>query len=364
MLSSARGFIQLPIVLLILLVTATGSYIAPKIPEKVREVKSNYEAKKLAQDSVPAGTASSQEILVGFREGVQRGQADVVHKRARGRVKKNIEKLNTDVVVVDGESISGAIDAYKQMPEVEYAEPNFIASAVYIPNDSLYGSQWNLEKIGSGESFDVSKGGYSSIAVIDTGVDSGHSDLSGSVSSGYNTIDENEDTRDENGHGTHVAGIAAAASDNGTGIASVSFQAKVLPVKVLSKDGWGYYSDIAEGIVYATDQGARIINLSLGGGSDSETLKKAVRFALSKGGLIVAAAGNNGNNAPFYPASYPGVLAVSASDQQDNLASFSSYGSNIFTASPGVGITSTVPGGDYKTYSGTSMSAPHLSGLL
>lgn len=361
-LSHSKGFIQIPIALIILGLTALGGYTATKIPEAIQE----REFKKISQESsIPAGSASSEELLIGFKPGVGNSQRDQAHEKNRGVLKKRLGQINTDSVKVPVDStVQETIEQYQNMPGVEFAEPNFLATAFAAPNDTLYSKQWNLVKILTEDAYELSQGGFGPIAIIDTGVDASHPDLAGLVIEGYNTITDTNDAADEHGHGTHVAGIASAQTNNGNGIASASYQSTILPVRVLHADGTGTYDDLSEGIVYAADQNARIINMSLGGGSDSKTLKRAVDYALSQGSIIVAAAGNNGNSAAIYPAAYPGVLAVSASDKNDDLASFSSYGNNIFAASPGVSITSSVPGGKYTEYSGTSMSAPHLAGLI
>ena len=362
---SARGFIQFPILLAVVILGAAGTYTAAKLPQYFEEVKQKQLQKELAQNNLPAGTASSEEILVGFRGGVASTQRDLIHQQARAGLKRRIGQINTDVVRIPaGSSVREMIAHYQNLPQIEYAEPNFLAVAFLTPNDPLYHNQWNLQKVVVEDAYDVVTGGFGPIAIVDTGVDAAHADLIGLVLEGYNTIDETSNTLDDHGHGTHVAGIASAQTNNTTGVASISHQATILPIKVLNKDGVGTYGDVSEGIIYAADKNVRIINLSLGGSSDSTTLKRAVNYALNRGSLLVAAAGNNGNDAPMYPAVYEGVLAVSASDKNDNLAGFSSFGSNIFVASPGVAITSSVPGGSYKEYSGTSMSAPHLSGLL
>ena len=173
----------------------------------------------------------------------------------------------------------------------------------------------------------------------------------------------NANVTDDFGHGTHVAGIAAAATNNGIGIAGVSWGARVMPVKVLDQYGNGWYSDIADGIVYAADNGAKIINLSLGGAAASQTLCQAAAYAQQKGALLVAATGNAGA-AVLYPAACDGVLAVAATDRSDQRASFSNYGPEVDLAAPGVDIYSTWPWLDgYFTKSGTSMAAPHVSGV-
>lgn len=358
---SIRGFVSLPLILLLVTLIGLGGLAAVKLPEIRREAS----FKKLAQNSLPSGAASGSEILIGFRPGVSLPEAAQIHRAEQAALKKRIKGIDVEVVELPAEvPVQEAAAKYKARVEVEFAEPNFLAQALLTPNDPLYNKQWNLQKIVSDESFDVSRGGFSKIAVVDTGVDPNHPDLSGLVLSGFNTIDGTENSADDHGHGTHVAGIAAAQTNNAEGVASVSFKSTILPVKVLNKDGFGTYGDVAEGIVYAADSGARVLNLSLGGSSDSETLKRAVRYAQGKGSLLVAAAGNTGNDTSVYPAAYDGVLAVSASDQNDNLAGFSSFGKNIFVASPGVSITSTVLEAKYTSYNGTSMAAPHLSGLL
>ncbi len=361
-LSSSKGFIQIPAILFFLGLMAIGGYTAVKVPEIIQE----QEYQRISEESsIPVGSASSEEILVGFKSGVSNSQRDLAHQNNRAVLKARLGKINTDSIKVPTDSTAQeTIKRYHNMPGVEYAEPNFLATAFISPNDTLYSKQWNLHKILSEDAYELSQGGFGPIAIIDTGVDASHPDLSSLIIEGFNTINDTTNTNDDHGHGTHVAGIASAQTNNSNGIASISYQSTILPIKVLSADGTGTYDDVAEGIVYAADRNARIINMSLGGGSDSQTLKRAVDYALGRGSIIVAAAGNNGNTAEVYPAAYSGVLAVSASDQNDKLPSFSSYGGNIFVASPGVSITSALPGGKYGELSGTSMSAPHLSGLI
>jgi subtilisin family serine protease len=183
---------------------------------------------------------------------------------------------------------------------------------------------------------------------------------------------EDADVRDDYGHGTHVAGIAGAATNNGVGIAGIAWGAQVMPVKVLDQYGNGWYSDIAAGIIYAADNGASVINLSLGGESDSQTLRAAVDYARNRGAVVVAATGNTGG-AVLYPAAYEPVLAVAATDANDQRASFSNYGPQVDLSAPGEGIYSTwcrpdpvsslCLGNYYFTKSGTSMAVPHVAGV-
>lgn len=333
--------------------------------EEIVGIKELKEAQELTQSTIAQGTAASEEVLVGFKSGTSRSQKDSVHGKKNGHVKKKLDKVNVDVVELPaGTSVQDGIDAYEADSNVSFAEPNYLAQAFAVPNDPYYSSQWGLAKIAAPAAFDLSQGDAIRVAVIDTGVAASHPDLSGVVTTGYNTIAENTNTEDDHGHGTHCAGIVSAKTNNGVGVASVSYRSVIVPVKVLNSSGYGSYSDVAEGIIYASDHGSRVLSMSLGGPSSSETLRLAVVYAQGKGSIIVAAAGNSGNDAPLYPAAYPGVLAVSASDRNDLLATFSSYGSNVFMASPGVSILSTLMGGSYGSMSGTSMATPHISGAL
>lgn len=203
-----------------------------------------------------------------------------------------------------------------------------------------------------------------SVAVIDTGVDCSHPDLSCDQSAGFNAIDPEASSVDDNGHGTHVAGTIAAKW-NGAGVAGVAPLANVLPVKVLDAEGGGMVSDIVRGIDWAVDRGAKVINMSLGSEKGSPALQRAIRRAHERGVTVVAAAGNEGPGAGTvgYPAAYPETIAVAATDQADGIADFSSRGPEVDLAAPGAQIPSTMPGGGFAAMSGTSMAAPHVAGL-
>lgn len=250
-------------------------------------------------------------------------------------------------------------------PEVAYVEPDGAVTAQdVIPGDPGFPFQYALVNIRAPQGWDVTTGSHLvTIAIVDSGVDQTHPELAPKLLPGYDFVNADADPQDDNGHGTHVAGIAAAMSNNGLGMAGVSWGARILPVKVLNAFNTGTYSNVAAGIVWATDQGAHVINLSLGGASPSLTLENAVNYAAAHGVLMAAAAGNTGG-ALLYPARYPAVIAVASTNAANLRAPSSAFGPELDLSAPGVSIYSLAPGGGYTILSGTSMSAPHISGAL
>jgi subtilisin family serine protease len=203
------------------------------------------------------------------------------------------------------------------------------------------------------------------VAIVDTGIDGSHDDLTGLVDGGYSALTKSENPesyQDDNGHGTHVAGIVAARRD-GRGVVGVAPRARLYAVKVLDSDGTGSVSDIIDGIVWAAKNGIQVMNLSIGSSVDSDALHRAVRYARSKGVVLVAAAGNAGQSVSF-PGAYAEAICVTASDPEDRLAVFSNYGPEVDFIAPGVDILSDRLGGGVVSYSGTSMAAPHVTGLV
>ncbi|MCX7706896.1 MAG: S8 family serine peptidase, partial [Anaerolineae bacterium] len=266
------------------------------------------------------------------------------------------------------------------LPWVAYAEPNYIARAATslaqerYPNDPDIGRQWNMRRILAPAAWAVTRGSFSLVvAVLDSGIDRFHPEFTGRLLPGYDYVNRDNDPNDDDGHGTHVAGLIAAKADNFTGITGLAPNIKLLPYKVLNQNGEGTYSDIASAIYDATNNAyVQVINLSLGGFFSDNTLQNAVAHAVSRGRLVVAAAGNCAQGGPgcsrvnpdYYPAAYPGVLAVGASDHYDQWAFYSGYKPYVGLAAPGGtpgdGIWSTVPGG-YAFSVGTSMAAPLVS---
>jgi type VII secretion-associated serine protease mycosin len=268
-----------------------------------------------------------------------------------------------------------------RIAEAARARKNTLAVEVDVPvralgvpsdDDEYREHQWDIEKINTPAAWETSTGAGVVVAVIDTGVEGNHPDLDGQVLEGYNAIEDGGGGDfDDNGHGTHVAGTVAALTGNGEGVAGFAPDAKVLPIKVLDADGGGYVSDTAEGIVWATDNGAHIINMSLGSDTPTQAEKAAVAYALTNGVTVVAAAGNEREDGSptSYPAAYEGVIAVAATDDQDEIAEYSNRGDYVDVAAPGSGILSTYPlelsedGTGYAELNGTSMAAPHVAAV-
>lgn len=287
--------------------------------------------------------------------------------------------LQAGVVRVEAGLNPESVRAFlESLPGVRYVERNYLAFTCNNPNDPLFPQQWGLVRIQAPQAWaDWQPLRTVYIAILDTGIDATHPDLTQKMRRygngalyGYNPILNN--AHDVHGHGTHCAGIAAAHTHNGIGIAGVAAwnpnltnthtAVQLMPVKVLNDQGYGSFADIARGITWAADNGAHIISLSLGGTAGTQQLQDAVNYAWNRGCLVVAAAGNNGTNAPFYPAFYENALAVAATDPNDTLTAFSQYGAWVDIAAPGQAILSTVPGGGYDAWSGTSMACPHVVG--
>lgn len=332
------------------------------------------------------------QILVGFHPSVA-GEGRAAILSAYGLTAINeIGPLGAYTVrSPEGTPLEEMIAALGRNPAIAYAHPNHYFRASLTPNDPLFKYQYGLSNTGQQiGSVPGSPTGSASadikapsaweettgldtvtVAVVDSGVDLTHPDLAGNMkASGRDFVNNDFDATDDNAHGTQVAGVICAVSDNGEGIAGVAWSCRYLPVKVLDAAGVGTSDKIAQGITWAVDNDASIINLSFGGPTGDETLRNAVKYAYDKGVVVVAAAGNTGL-AVEYPAAYDSyVLAVAASDYHDARASWSCVGSALDVAAPGVRILSTVPTWFFTADSlpygyadGTSVAAAHVSGL-
>ncbi|WP_430506362.1 S8 family serine peptidase [Haloparvum sp. PAK95] len=322
----------------------------------------------------------SNEVLVGVSAGA--GQpSDVVAQYVPDEAAVVHENETLRYVAVsfpDGseEAQQGFIETVTEHGPIKYAEENGTYEALYTPDDPKFGDQYAPQQVNADDAWDTTLGsGDVTIAVVDTGIQYDHPDLDGNMSDadsnhGYDFVDDDEDpypdVLSDEYHGTHVAGIAGAETDNGEGIAGTS-ESAILSCRALDESGSGSFSGIADAIEYATDQGADVINLSLGGSSGSSTLKNAVEYAYNNGVYLAAAAGNDGpcSDCVGYPAAYSECVAVSALDADETLASYSSTGSEVELAAPGTDVLSTTTSdrGDYEKLSGTSMATPVVSGV-
>ncbi len=276
------------------------------------------------------------------------------------------EKWVQDISFNYQASMNGKIPD-EQFFSYQYALLN--SGQVYYPEQNLRGIAAADIKASEGWDWSISSQD-TLIAIVDSGIALGHEDLKNKLQPGYDFVNDDDDPQDDNGHGTFVASLAAAETDNGIGIAGVGWNAMLLPVKVLDSQGNGTYLTIAVGIRYAADQGARVINLSLGGNNDSFILKDACQYAFDKGCILVAAAGDSGSETVQFPAAYDSLcLAVGASDANDVLAPFSNRGQQIDVVAPGVWVfgASFDPARptelrSYDWGNGTSLAAAHVSG--
>jgi subtilisin family serine protease len=311
-----------------------------------------------------SGEYALDEVLVRFKKSTTDESILQCLSPSNAMILSTIEEIGVWVVRVPFGKVAETIAAISVCPGVRYAEPNYLASiADTIPSDPKLSLQYGLVNIRAPQGWDYSTGSAAvTIAIIDSGVALTHPDLAAKIVPGYDFVNLDDTPQDDNGHGTRVAGIAAASGDNGVGVAGVSWGARIMPIKVLDSVGGGFLADVADGIIWATDHGAQVINLSLGSTSSSTALQDAVNYAYGQGVVLVAAAGNAGINSILYPARYPNVIAVGAVDGANNHAGFSNFGSDLDLTAPGVFIYSTTIGG-YGYESGTSLAVPFVSGL-
>ena len=312
---------------------------------------------------------SADGLNVRFDTNVTAGAVEKAVAAAGGTVKDDAGAAGFVHVEAGTKSATSVAAALAASPAVETVEPNRVRTADAVPNDRLYSTEAAyLEAMHLPEAWDRTTGSSSQVlAILDSGVDLSHPDLQGRLVQGYDFVNNDSNPSDDFGHGTMVAGIAAAQTNNGIGVAGATWQGRVMPVKVLDSRGSATDNDIAAGIHYAVDHGATVINMSLGGPGASDLLQSAVDYATSHNVVVVAAAGNDGGtpdaSVPHYPAACNGVIAVGATDSTGALASFSSYGPWVNVLAPGTGIVSTTYDGSYGQGDGTSFSSPLVAAV-
>ncbi len=353
------------------------------------------------QAAQAAPPAASGRLLVGFKKGVAPDRQGQILAALDGRIAQRFRSIRGGRLVVvrprAGRATKALRKALARHPDVAYAEPDFylFKSETKTPDDPFYALQYAL--IDSPDDHDIdaptawgTRSGCAKVAILDTGIDTDHPDLTGNVykssdkpnngkdddkngyvddTYGYNTIKGKGSGQDDDGHGTHVSGIVAGHGNNDVGVSGTCWSSKLLAVKFMNSKGKGSTSDAIAGIDYAVKQGFKIINCSFGSSSKSSSLHDAVDYAQDHNTLLVVAAGNDGENIdkhPLYPASYTdsNILAVAASTSDDTLADFSNFGSTgVDVAAPGDSIYSTYLDGGYRILSGTSMAAPYVAGV-
>jgi serine protease len=367
-----------------------------------------HEAPPLTTVLPPGTDAVPNELVVDFRDDEPHERIAELGKRLGVSFHPASSQVDVDeIYTVDTDAPDVVLAALRQEPDVEaadfemlYSIPEAAPTALNtdadeglpaddadtankgFPNDPKYKFQWHLSQIHMGSTWKAAQGDGVIVAVIDTGVAKVPDLAETELVPGWNFVDNTADATDDHGHGTHVAGTIAQSTHNGVGVAGVAFHAKIMPIKVLSARGSGSVSGIAEGIRFAADHGAKVINMSLGGAMASQVLAKAVKYAHDKGVTVVCAAGNDGRGKVSYPAASPGAIAVAATQYDETTTFYSNWGKEIDIAAPGgntrvdqngdgmmdgVLQNTVVPGdtskNDYLLFMGTSMASPHVAGV-
>jgi subtilisin family serine protease len=311
----------------------------------------------------PAPSYAPGRILVKWDRGTDHTTKLSLRDKVHASRVDVLEDLDVKVWRVPQGTEQAAVAALRNNPHVAFAERDAIVSTESVPNDPWWPNEWGPVRVHAAQAWDTTTGSPSVVvAVLDTGVDASQPDLEGALVAGRDIVNNDADPADDHGHGTYVAGIVGARSNNGIGVTSYCWSCSVMPVKVLAADGTGSMSNVASGITWAADHGARVINMSLGSTSANSTLAAAVTYAQGKGAVLVASAGNYGSTTPVYPAAYDGVIGVAGTDGTDNLYSWSSYGSWVEVSAPGINMT-TGRNGWYGDFAGTSSAAPVVAGL-
>lgn len=316
-----------------------------------------------AQPSAPGQAAWAKgRLLVMPRAGLSAEEFDKII-RPHGGSAQRVGKSDLHIVQLPEHASETAVQALlAHHPMLKFAELDERVDPDLVANDPYAGSQWHIPKIGAGSAWDKTQGSGITIAILDSGVLGSHADLASKLVPGWNFYDNTSNTADVTGHGTSVAGAAAAITNNGAGVSGVAGAARIMPIRVSDSTGYAYYSTIAQGVTFAADNGARVANASFAGVYKSSSVASAAQYLKSKGGLLLVSGGNSGINENS-PAN-SSMIPVAATDSADAKASFSSYGNYIAVAAPGVGIYTTASNGSYRSASGTSFASPITAGVV
>jgi len=301
-------------------------------------------------------------ILVQPRAGFPDDEFDKLLATHGGKALGRIRNLDVVVVEVPSHASEEAVAALiAHNPHVKFAEPDRLVAPDLWANDSYYGSEWHLQTMQAPIAWDLSLGAGVTVAILDTGVDASHPDLQGQLVGGWNFYDNNSNTSDVYGHGTKVAGVVAAHSNNAAGVTAMAWNAKLMPLRVSDTTGSANVSTIASALTWAADHGAKVANISYGV-HGSATVQAAAQYMKNRGGVVVNSAGNSGALDATPPSDT--LITVAATGSTDTRASFSSWGTYVDLAAPGVNIWSTARGGGYAAVSGTSFSSPLTAGVV
>lgn len=309
--------------------------------------------------AVTLAQPSERKIVVFEDDALNEGARDALVKKFGGVEVKNLKSINGKAVILPPRAAS----ALAKIKGVKRVDDDVVVEALG-KTAAIQAAQvlpWGVNRIEADLVWGTTTGAGIKVAVVDTGISLTHPDLAANIKGGYNAISPLKSANDDNGHGSHVAGTIAALN-NSVGVVGVGPQINLYAVKVLDRRGSGWLSDIIEGLDWAVANGMQVVNMSLGTSSNVQSFHDAVIRAKAAGVTLVAAAGNSYGGPVGYPAAYPEVIAVSATDSANALASFSSVGPEVDLAAPGKSIYSTYKGSNYATLSGTSMASPHVAG--
>lgn len=344
----------------------TLSHASPPAHANASErAKSNFAEEALPVNARAKRSGSEEwargRILVTPRAGLPAKVLDNILREHGGKPTK-IGQSDLYVVELPEYTEEGVIARLVRHPHIKFAEFDHYVSPTVIPNDPYYPNGWHLPKIGAPAAWGDSLGSDITIAILDSGVEGDHPDLAAKMVPGWNFFDNNSNTSDVSGHGTRVAGAAAALTNNGIGVAGVARHSQIMPIRITDTSGWGTWSGIANGLVWAADRGVRVANISFVGVSSSLSARNAAQYMKNKNGLVIVAAGNTGNLENYTTTDT--MIPVAATTSSDARASWSSYGNYVLLSAPGAGIWTTRDGKSYGASNGTSFSSPITAGVI
>lgn len=308
---------------------------------------------------------AAEQIVVRYKPQADTIQLNSAIAQAGASIRDEVKPLRMKVLKVRQADRQRVLDRLKADPRVEFAEPDVLTQGdVTRPNDPEYAKQWSWPTTLTDLLWDKQKGGNMVVAVVDSGINASHPEFAGKLVAGYDYINNDDTPEDEHSHGTAVAGVIGALTNNSSGVAAGCWGCRIMPLKVLDATNSALSSNIAKAVTFAADNGAKIINISLSGSGTSAAEEAAVTYAVGKGVIVVTSAGNESNDESRRPARYPNVISVAGTNQADGLASYSSFGETVDIAAPGTARTTDYDSDGFVDIQGTSFAAPTVSAIL